>query len=57
MCKLLNPKAPLFFKSVFSQFIGHHTPNWVHWIYGGEIIIAVGLWFTLLTILISDNYF
>ncbi|TKI89953.1 LysE family translocator, partial [Bacillus cereus] len=57
LCNLLNPKAPLFFLSVFSQFIGTNTPNWVRWIYGGEIIIVVGIWFTLLAILISNNYF
>ncbi|MED1567417.1 LysE family translocator [Bacillus paramycoides] len=29
LCNLLNPKAPLFFLSIFSQFIGHNTPNWM----------------------------
>lgn len=29
----------------------------MRWIYGGEIILAVGLWFLLLAILISNNYF
>jgi RhtB (resistance to homoserine/threonine) family protein len=57
LCNLLNPKAPLFFLSVFSQFLGHNTPNWMRWIYGGETILAIGLWFVLLAILISNNYF
>lgn len=57
LCNVLNPKSALFFLSVFSQFIGNNTPNWIRWIYGGEIILAVGLWFILLAILISNNYF
>lgn len=57
LCNVLNPKSALFFLSVFSQFIGNNTPNWMRWIYGGEIILAVGLWFILLAILISNNYF
>lgn len=57
LCNVLNPKSALFFLSVFSQFIGHNTPSWVRWIYGGEIILAVGLWFILLAVLISNQYF
>ena len=57
LCNVLNPKSALFFLSIFSQFIGSNTPNWMRWIYGGEIILAVGLWFILLAILISNNYF
>lgn len=57
LCNLLNPKAPLFFLSVFSQFLGHDTPDWMRWIYGGETILAIGIWFILLAILISNNYF
>ncbi|WP_307413671.1 LysE family translocator [Neobacillus ginsengisoli] len=57
LCNLLNPKAPLFFLSVFSQFLGHDTPEWMRWVYGGETILAIGLWFILLAILISNNHF
>lgn len=57
LCNVLNPKSALFFLSVFSQFIGSYTPEWMRWVYGGEIILAVGLWFILLAILISNKYF
>lgn len=57
LCNVLNPKSALFFLSIFSQFIGTNTPDWVRWIYGGKIILAVGLWFILLATLISNNYF
>lgn len=29
----------------------------MRWIYGGETILAIGIWFILLAILISNNYF
>lgn len=57
LCNLLNPKSPLFFLSVFSQFLGHDTPHWMRWVYGGETILAIGFWFVSLAILISNNYF
>lgn len=57
LCNVLNPKSALFFLSVLSQFIGPNTSNWMRWLYGGEIILAVGLWFILLAIINSYNYF
>ncbi|MFF5994890.1 LysE family transporter [Lysinibacillus sp. KU-BSD001] len=57
LCNVLNPKSALFFLSIFSQFIGPNTSKWMGWIYGGEIIVAVGLWFILLAILISNSFF
>lgn len=57
LCNVLNPKSALFFLSVFSQFIGPDTSHWMRWIYGVEIILAVGLWFIILAILISNSYF
>ncbi|WP_431026941.1 LysE family translocator [Lysinibacillus sp. LZ02] len=57
LCNVLNPKSALFFLSIFSQFIGPNTSKWTGWIYGGEIIVAVGLWFILLAILISNSFF
>lgn len=56
-CNVLNPKSALFFLSVFSQFIGPNTAHWMRWVYGAEIIVAVGLWFIVLAILISNRYF
>ncbi|MBA2875583.1 LysE family translocator [Thermaerobacillus caldiproteolyticus] len=57
LCNVLNPKAALFFLSIFSQFIKRDTTGWTHWIYGSEIIFAVGGWFVLLAILISYSKF
>ncbi len=57
LTNLLNPKAALFFLSIFSQFLTPGTPGWVRWVYGGEIIVAVTLWFLLLSALIASKRF
>jgi RhtB (resistance to homoserine/threonine) family protein len=57
LCNLLNPKAPLFFLSIFAQFLTAGTPGWVRWIYGLETIMAVGGWFILLSFIITSLRF
>ncbi|HEX3031019.1 MAG TPA: LysE family transporter, partial [Bacillota bacterium] len=57
LCNILNPKAFLFFLSIFSQFLTPTTPGWVKWLYGLEIGLAVGGWFTILSIMISSRFF
>jgi RhtB (resistance to homoserine/threonine) family protein len=57
VCNILNPKAALFFLSIFSQFITPQTPDWIKWIYGIEIVGAAMIWFTILSVIISFNYF
>ncbi|MBU2702707.1 RhtB (resistance to homoserine/threonine) family protein [Sporomusaceae bacterium BoRhaA] len=57
LCNILNPKAFLFFLSIFAQFITPDTPSWVEWIYGLEVVVAVGGWFVILSIMISSNFF
>ncbi|MDH2363192.1 LysE family translocator [Priestia megaterium] len=57
ICNVLNPKAALFFLSIFSQFISADTVSWVRWIYGTEIVVAVGLWFTFISTVISYQKF
>jgi RhtB (resistance to homoserine/threonine) family protein len=54
-CNLLNPKAALFFLSIFSQFMTPDTPGAVRWIYGAEIIVTVTAWFTLLALFLSTS--
>ncbi|HEY5563361.1 MAG TPA: LysE family translocator [Clostridiaceae bacterium] len=57
LCNILNPKAFLFFLSIFSQFITSNTPVWVEWVYGLEIVLAVGVWFVFLSVMISTKFF
>jgi len=56
-CNALNPKAALFFLSIFSQFLTPQTPEWVRWIYGLENVLAVGLWFIFLSNVIAMEKF
>ncbi len=56
-CNVLNPKAPLFYLSIFAQFLTPGTPGWVRWIYGLETILAVGSWFIFLSVVISSGGF
>lgn len=56
LCNLLNPKATLFFLSLFTVLIKPGTP--FHWqmIYASEIILIATFWFCLLTIILSHSY-
>lgn len=57
LCNILNPKAFLFFLSIFSQFISPTTPHWMAWVYGLEVVVAVAGWFVFLSIVVSTNRF
>lgn len=54
-CNLLNPKAALFFLSIFSQFMTPETPGYLRWVYGAEVIVIVTVWFTLLALFLSTG--
>jgi RhtB (resistance to homoserine/threonine) family protein len=57
LCNLLNPKAFVFFLSIFSQFIAPDMPKWVECAYGAEVVLVIGAWFILLASLISSDAF
>ena len=57
LCNLLNPKAYIFFLSIFSQFMTPGTPPWVEWIYGLEVVLTIGAWFVLLAMALSTPGF
>lgn len=57
LCNILNPKAFVFFLSVFSQFMTPGTPTWIEWVYGFEVVSVIGAWFVVLSNLISSNAF
>lgn len=50
----LNPKATLFFLSLFTVVINPHTPVLVQAGYGAYLAIATGLWFCLVAMLFSQ---
>lgn len=51
----LNPKATLFFLSLFSAIIAPSTPEFVRWSYGVYLSVATGVWFILLSVLLSHS--
>jgi threonine/homoserine/homoserine lactone efflux protein len=53
----LNPKATLFILAVFTQVIDPLTPKWIETIYGLEMIGATALWFCIVALCLSTDYF
>lgn len=51
----LNPKATLFFMSVFTVVISLETPLAIQMIYGIYLAIATGVWFCLLSYLLTTS--
>lgn len=56
LCNLLNPKATLFFLSLFTVLIKPDTPFSWQLIYAAEIFFIATIWFILLTIILSHPY-
>lgn len=52
---VLNPKATLFFFSLFTQVIDPKTPKWVQIVYGLEMSVVTFLWFLLVAVLFSHR--
>lgn len=50
-----NPKATLFFLSVFTQVISPTTPFIIQLFYGLEIMLIVFIWFALLAAMLSHS--
>ncbi|MDD0975167.1 LysE family transporter [Pseudomonas fontis] len=50
----LNPKATLFFLSLFTVVINPHTPLLIQAGYGVYLALATGLWFCLVAMLFSQ---
>ncbi len=53
LTNVLNPKATLFFLALFTQVITPSTPKWIQACYGVEIMIATGIWFSIVAICFS----
>ena len=53
MTNMLNPKAPLFFLSIFTQVVAIDTPFSMQIIYALIIVLSHFIWFTAVTLLFS----
>lgn len=56
LTNVLNPKATLFFFSLFTQFISTKTSAIIKAAYGVEMTIATFLWFALVAVILSHKY-
>ncbi len=56
LCNLLNPKATLFFLSLFTVLIKPDTPISWQIVFAGETILIAITWFCLLTQILSHPY-
>lgn len=56
LCNLLNPKATLFFLSLFTVLIKPETPFNLQVIFASEICIISIVWFCLLSAVLSHRY-
>jgi RhtB (resistance to homoserine/threonine) family protein len=52
----LNPKATLFFLSLFSVVVAPTTNDAVRWGYGVYLAVATGIWFITLSVLLSTSH-
>jgi RhtB (resistance to homoserine/threonine) family protein len=52
-CNILNPKAPLFFMSIFPQVVSLNTPLTLQICYGLIIMLAHLIWFSSVALLLS----
>ncbi len=50
----LNPKATLFFISLFAMVVDPHTPKWVQAGYGVWMALATAAWFSLVSVLFTQ---
>ena len=51
----LNPKATLFFLSIFAVAVSPDTPNMIKLGYGLYLAIATGIWFCVLSMFLSSK--
>lgn len=55
LTNVLNPKATLFFLSLFTQVIGINTPKITQILYGVEMSVMTFLWFAFVAYILSHN--
>jgi RhtB (resistance to homoserine/threonine) family protein len=55
LTNVLNPKATLFFLSLFTQVINPHTPKLIQALYGIEMSVATMAWFSFVALVLSHR--
>lgn len=54
LTNVLNPKATLFFLTIFTSIVSADTPLAMHFVYATYISLSTGLWFCYLSYLVSQ---
>jgi len=57
LTNVLNPKATLFFLSLFTQVINPHTSILIQTLYGVEMMLVTAIWFSILATFFSHKIF
>ncbi len=55
LCNVLNPKAALFFVSLFTVIVNVHTPLYIQAFYGLFAVFLTIFWFTTLSFVLGQN--
>lgn len=55
LCNALNPKATVFFLSVFTQIINPETPLTIQILLGIECTLIITLWFAIVALIFSNE--
>ncbi|MBR1217021.1 LysE family transporter [Bradyrhizobium sp. U87765 SZCCT0131] len=55
LTNLLNPKATLFFVSLFATIVSHQTPMPVQFAYGAALAVFLALWFSFVAVFLTTR--
>lgn len=55
LTNLLNPKATLFFVSLFATIVSHETPVLTQLAYGASLAVFLALWFSFVAIFLTTR--
>jgi len=55
LTNLLNPKATLFFVSLFATIVSHETPVMTQFAYGAALSVFLALWFSFVAVFLTTR--
>ena len=55
LTNLLNPKATLFFVSLFATIVSHETPVMMQFAYGAALAVFLALWFGFVAVFLTTR--
>lgn len=55
LTNLLNPKATLFFVSLFATIVSHETPVMMQFAYGAALAVFLALWFSFVAVFLTTR--